>query len=171
MTNSVRCGQISNRSCLSSIKVSFVIHGHEIFWNPLTCPFRLHTILHEDDRDSGWKPSSDDNGRIFVNARGWTCSNMQDTELTYDEAEQFLRFVDKYVVRAVGVHFLSHWSKLHRSKTILEKVAASDIAYTILVYKNSKEVWEEKAKVLKEVQNTIVDFLKDIDEDEYSQKK
>jgi hypothetical protein len=34
-----------------------------------------------------------------------------------------------------------------------------------------KEVWEEKAKVLKEVQNTIVDFLKDIDEDEYSQKK
>ena len=28
----------------------------------------------------------------------------------------------------------------------------------------SKEVWEEKAKVLKEVQNTIVDFLKDIDD-------
>lgn len=34
-----------------------------------------------------------------------------------------------------------------------------------------KEVWEQKAKVLKEVQNTIVDFLKDIEEDEYSQKK
>ena len=34
-----------------------------------------------------------------------------------------------------------------------------------------KKVWEQKAKVLKEVQNTIVDFLKDIDEDEYSQKK
>ena len=34
-----------------------------------------------------------------------------------------------------------------------------------------KEVWEEKAKVLKEVQNTIVDFLKDIDKDAYSQKK
>jgi hypothetical protein len=28
----------------------------------------------------------------------------------------------------------------------------------------TKEVWEEKAKVLKEVQNTIVDFLKDIDD-------
>jgi hypothetical protein len=27
-----------------------------------------------------------------------------------------------------------------------------------------KEVWEAKAKVLKDVQNTIVDFLKDIDE-------
>ena len=35
----------------------------------------------------------------------------------------------------------------------------------------SNEVWEQKAKVLKEVQNTIVDFLKDIDKDEYSQKK
>ena len=35
----------------------------------------------------------------------------------------------------------------------------------------SKEVWEQKAKVLKEVQNTIVNFLKDIDEDEYLQKK
>ena len=34
-----------------------------------------------------------------------------------------------------------------------------------------KEVWEQKAKVLKEVKNTIVDFLKDVDEDEYSQKK
>lgn len=34
-----------------------------------------------------------------------------------------------------------------------------------------KEVWEQKAKVLKEVQNTIVDFLKDVDKDEYSQKK
>jgi len=28
-----------------------------------------------------------------------------------------------------------------------------------------KEVWEAKARVLKEVQNTIVDFLKDIDEE------
>jgi len=28
----------------------------------------------------------------------------------------------------------------------------------------SNEVWEEKAKVLKEVQNTIVDFLKDVED-------
>tara|TARA_B100000676_G_C17991637_1_gene795286 strand:+ start:1099 stop:1308 length:210 start_codon:yes stop_codon:yes gene_type:complete len=34
-----------------------------------------------------------------------------------------------------------------------------------------KEVWEEKAKVLKEAQNIIVDFLKDVDDDEYSQEK
>ena len=29
-----------------------------------------------------------------------------------------------------------------------------------------KEVWEEKAKMLQGVQNTIVDFLKDVSEDE-----
>ena len=34
-----------------------------------------------------------------------------------------------------------------------------------------KEVWEEKARVLKEAQNIIVDFLKDVDGDEYSQEK
>lgn len=34
-----------------------------------------------------------------------------------------------------------------------------------------KSVWEEKAKVLKEVQNIIVNFLKDVDDDEYLKKK
>ena len=29
-----------------------------------------------------------------------------------------------------------------------------------------KEVWQEKAKMLQGVQNTIVDFLKDVSEDE-----
>ena len=30
----------------------------------------------------------------------------------------------------------------------------------------TKEVWEAKAKVLKDVQNTIVEFLNDIEEEE-----
>ena len=34
--------------------------------------------------------------------------------------------------------------KLHQTKTLLDKILASDIAYTILVYKNNKEVWEEE---------------------------
>ena len=33
-----------------------------------------------------------------------------------------------------------------------------------------KEVWEAKAKVLKDVQNTIVDFLRDIEDFEDSKK-
>ena len=31
---------------------------------------------------------------------------------------------------------------------------------------SNKEVWEAKAKVLKDVQNTIVEFLNDIEEEE-----
>ena len=33
------------------------------------------------------------------------------------------------------------------SKTFLDKVTASDIAYTILVYENTKEVWEEDVQI------------------------
>ncbi len=38
-------------------------------------------------------------------------------------------------------------SKLNRSKTFLDKVTASDIAYTVLVYENTKEVWEEDLQI------------------------
>jgi hypothetical protein len=36
---------------------------------------------------------------------------------------------------------------VYRSKTYLDRVTASDIAYTILVYENTKEVWEEDLKI------------------------
>ncbi len=34
-----------------------------------------------------------------------------------------------------------------RGKTFLDKVTASDIAYTILVYENTKEEWEEEVQI------------------------
>ncbi len=36
---------------------------------------------------------------------------------------------------------------MNRSNTVLDKVTASDIAYTILVYENTKEVWEEDLQI------------------------
>jgi len=39
------------------------------------------------------------------------------------------------------------WSKSNRTKTFLNKVTASDIAYTILVYENSNEVWKEELQI------------------------
>jgi len=45
-----------------------------------------------------------------------------------------MRFLDKYVSHAVGNHHFMQWSKSNRTKTFLNKVTASDIAYTILVY-------------------------------------
>lgn len=58
-----------------------------------------------------------------------------------------MRFLDKYVSHAVGNHHFMQWSKSNRTKTFLDKVTASDIAYTILVYENSKEVWKEELQI------------------------
>ncbi len=113
----------------------------------MTPDIQHNSILHTDNKDIGWSPISNDNGRIFVNACGWTSRDIQENELTYEQAEDFLRFLDKYVSRDMGTHFVSRWSKSNWTKTILNKITASDIAYTILVYENSKEVWEEELEI------------------------
>jgi len=56
-------------------------------------------------------------------------------------------FRDKYVSHAVGNHYFMQWSKSNRTKTFLDKVTVSDIAYTILVYENSYEVWKEELQI------------------------
>ena len=58
-----------------------------------------------------------------------------------------MQFLDKYVSHAVGNHYFTQWSKSNRTKTFLDKVTASDIAYTVLVYENSNEVWKEELKI------------------------
>jgi hypothetical protein len=58
----------------------------------------------------------------------------------YDQAEDFLRFLDKYVSRAVGNHYFLQWSKLNRTKTFLDKVTALDIAYKISLQKLKRSV-------------------------------
>jgi hypothetical protein len=108
----------------------------------MICVFHTNT----DDKENGWFPPSDNSGKIYVNARGRT-SNPQDSKPTYDQAEHFLQFLDKYVSRAVGNHYFLQWSKSNRSNTFLDKVTASDIAYTILVYENTKVVWKEDLQI------------------------
>jgi hypothetical protein len=102
--------------------------------------------INTNDNENGWFPTSNSSGKFYVNARGWA-SYLQESKPTYDQAEHFLRFLDKYVSHAVGNHYFLQWSKLNKSKTFLDKVTASDIAYTILVYKNTKEVWEEEVQI------------------------
>jgi hypothetical protein len=106
--------------------------------NSLTPDVQHNLMLHIDNKDIGWNPISNDDGKFFVNAHGWTSRDIQENDLKYEQAEDFLRFLDKYVSRAMGTHFVSRWSKSNRTKTILDQITASDIAYTILVYKNSK---------------------------------
>ncbi len=77
---------------------------------------------------------------------GWT-SHPQNSKPTYDQAENFLWLLDKYVSHAEGNYYFLQWSKLNRSKTFLDKMTASDIAYTIPVYENTKEVWAEDLQI------------------------
>jgi hypothetical protein len=102
--------------------------------------------IDTDDKENGWFPPSDNSGKIYVNARGWT-SNPQDLNPTYDQAEHFLWVLDKYISHAVGNCYFLQWSKLNRSKNFLDNVTASDIAYTILVYENTKKVWDEDLQI------------------------
>jgi hypothetical protein len=102
--------------------------------------------INTDDNETGWFPPSDNSGKIYVSARGWR-SNPHDSKPTYDQAEHFLRFLDKYVSHAVSNHYFLQLSKSNRSENFLDKVTASDIAHTILVYENTKEVWEEDLQI------------------------
>jgi hypothetical protein len=83
--------------------------------------------INTDDKENGWFPPSDNSGKVYVNARGWT-SNLQDSKPTYDQAEHFLRFLDKNVSHAVGNYYFLQWHKSNMSKTVFDKVTASDIA-------------------------------------------
>ncbi len=60
--------------------------------------------INTDDKENGWFPLSDNCGKIYVNASGWT-SNSQDSKPTSNQAEHFLQFLDKYVSHAVGNHY------------------------------------------------------------------
>ncbi len=98
-----------------------------------------------EHKEVGWNPPSENDGRIYANFRRWS-TDLQDTPPTYDQAEHFLRFLDEYVSRAIQSHYFLQLSKSN-TKSILDKVTVSDIFYTILVYENSKEVWEEELQI------------------------
>ncbi len=107
-----------------------------------------------DDKDREWAAPSDDSGKIFTYTRLWACDPQYSTP-TYDQVEHFLQFLDKYVSSAIGSHLFLQWSKLNRTKTFLDRVTASNIAYMILVYENCKEVWEEEWHIKKSISDDI----------------
>ncbi len=57
-----------------------------------------------DDKDRVWAAPSDVSGKIFTCTRLWAC-DPQDSTPTYDQAEHFPQFLDKYVSHAIGSHF------------------------------------------------------------------
>jgi len=98
-----------------------------------------------DNNEGVWCPPSDNSGKIFVTVRRWT-TDLQHAQPTYDDLEDFMRFLDKYVGHAVGNHYFMQWSKSNRMKTFLDKVTASDITYTILVSENSNKCGKKNCR-------------------------
>jgi hypothetical protein len=96
-----------------------------------------------DDKKNSWCAPGD-TGKVFVKIRELNRNPQDTSDLSYADVEHFLRFVDKYVSQAVGNNTYARWKKSHQTKTLLDKILASDIAYTILFYENSKKVWEEE---------------------------
>jgi len=92
--------------------------------------FELNVL---DDKKNSWCAPSDCTGKVFVKIRELNSDHQDTSELTYDDTEHFLRFLDKYVSRAVGNHTFARWKKMHQTKTLLDKISALDIAYTFLV--------------------------------------
>ncbi len=74
---------------------------------------------------------------------GQVIINIQNLHMTMHNTSCGSLTLDKYVSHGVGNHYFLQWTKSNRSNTFLYKVTASDIAYTILAYENTKEVWEE----------------------------
>jgi hypothetical protein len=58
-------------------------------------------------------------------------------DMTYKDVKHFCKFLDKF----------SKWNKSHHSKTLIDKISPSDIAYTIIIYKKSKDGWEEELNI------------------------
>lgn len=78
-----------------------------------------------------------------------TLDGNNDSELPDPSAlDEFMYFLDKYVALIVGVRELNTFFRNEPEKTLLDKLTPSDIAYGILVYENSMDVWEEEAGTL-----------------------
>lgn len=60
----------------------------------------------------------------------------------------FMHFLHKYVVLLVGVREMNAYFRANPGQTILDRLTASDVAYTILLYESTVDVWEEDATIM-----------------------
>jgi hypothetical protein len=91
---------------------------------------------------------NDETGKVMPEARQWVINKI--TKPSYEDAEGLLYFMDKYSTIVVGgARAVSKYYKQNRGKQLLDKLTVSDIAYSILVYESSLEVWKEEMEKAK----------------------
>jgi hypothetical protein len=84
-----------------------------------------------------------DDDRILPMAREWVAKRV--THVSYEDAESFFYFIDKYTTIVIGgQRAMDKFYKDNRNKTLFDKITASDIAYSVLVYESYVEVWKEE---------------------------
>ena len=80
---------------------------------------------------------------LLPSVREWVDKRV--TKLTYAAAEPFLYFLDKYTMVVVGgQRAMEKFYTDNQSKTFFDKIMASDIAYSVLVYESAYDVWKEE---------------------------
>jgi len=84
-----------------------------------------------------------EDGEVLPSARSWVSKNI--LHPSYSDAEPLLHFLDKYTMIVVGgSKAMGGYYKINKGKTLLDRVTESDIAYGLLVYENSYDVWMEE---------------------------
>jgi hypothetical protein len=105
------------------------------------CLFCSSNIAADHDKDTTTVEFT--NGKVSPSARAWlTNKNVQPL---YDAAEPLLYFLDKYATIMVGgARAMGKYYSANKSKTLLDKLTVTDIAYSIFVYESAHDVWEEE---------------------------
>ena len=93
---------------------------------------------------AGVHPKLSSDGHLFSHILN---RNQDDDIPTYEDMEEFLRFLDKYVSGVVGRRELNKFYRMHPGLTLLDRLTDSDIAYAFLVFENGHEIWAEDEQV------------------------
>ena len=95
------------------------------------------------DQKSGVYVLEYDDGVVLPSAQDWVSSKI--VHPSYSDAEPLLHFLDKYTMIIIGgSKAMAEFKKLNKGKTLLDRVTVSDIAYSMLVYESSYDVWMEE---------------------------
>jgi hypothetical protein len=90
-----------------------------------------------------------EDGKLFGDlfTRDWTRSDEDQVQRLEDQPQCFkdyLYFIDKYAVRVVGPREVAKFHRENQDKNVFDKVKSSDVAYAILMYESTIEVWEDQ---------------------------
>jgi hypothetical protein len=105
------------------------------------CLFCSFNIAADHDKDTMMVEFT--NGKVSLSAQAWLKNKI--VQPAYEAAEPLLYFLDKYATIMVGgARAMGKYYTANKSKTLLDKLTVTDIAYSIFVYGSAHDVWKEE---------------------------